>query len=268
MTSFIARAGLTARGVVYILMGVLALMIAGGAHAEVDQKSALSQVLLQPFGKSVVLLLGFGFASYALWRLLESIFGVTGEGRAMKPRLQSLARGVIYALLASTAISVMRGSRESQSTQQRDYASYVMSHPGGRWLIGVLGLAILAAGVVSINDGFRCRFMRGFQSQSLARSLRRWIRALGRVGTIARGIVFALTGLLVISAAWTHDPAKARGLDTTLKTLRDRPHGGLILGLAAVGLIIFGIYGLAEARYRRVSDIEPLHHPISSLSKE
>jgi hypothetical protein len=260
MTSFIARAGLTARGVVYLLMGVLAFMIAAGAQAEVDQKSALSKVITQPFGTALVALIGLGFAAYSLWRLLESAFGVTGERRAMKPRIQSLIRGLIYAFLASTAFSVFRGSRESQSSQQRDYASQVMSHPGGRWLVGVLGLAVLAAGLVSINEGFRCGFMRGYQEGSLSPLMRRWIRNLGRIGTVARGIVFALTGLLVISAAWTHDAAKASGLDTTLKTLRDRPHGGLILGIAAVGLIIFGIYALAEARYRRVKDIEPLHH--------
>lgn len=248
----VARAGLTARGVVYILMGVLALLIARGGHAEVDQKGALAQLLLKPYGKWLVGLLAVGFACYALWRLLEAAFGVTGEKSSMGPRMRSFARGLIYAFLTYTAVSVFMGSREPQSTQQRDYARNVMAYTGGRWLVGLVGLVIVVVGVVAVNEGISFRFMRYFQADSLSPRVRDWIRGLGRIGTIARGFVFTLTGVLVISAAWTHDAAKASGLDAALKTLRDRPFGGLLLGLTATGLIIFGIYGLAEARYRRV----------------
>jgi len=94
--------------------------------------------------------------------------------------------------------------------------------------------------------------MRYFPASELDGNTRAAVRRLGMVGTIARGLVFALTGVLVASAAWTYNAAKASGLDGALKTLRDQPFGGLLLGLAALGLIAFGVYGLAEARYRRV----------------
>lgn len=249
---WIARIGLTARGVVYLLMGILALLIARGAHAEVDQKSVLAQVLAKPYGSWIVGLLAVGFASYALWRLAEAAFGVTGEGRTTGPRVQSLVRGMIYAFLSYTAISVLQGSRRTQVTQQQGYATDVMSHPGGRWVVGLVGLAIALVGLAAMNEGIRLRFMRFFPAGNLPPRLRAWIRGVGRIGTIGRGFVFTLTGMLVISAAWTHNAAKASGLDGALKTLRDRPFGGLLLGLAATGLIIFGAYGLAEARYRRV----------------
>jgi len=252
MEVFAARIGLTARGIVYILMGYLALLIARGGHGEVDQKSVLDQVLLKPEGKWLVGLLAIGFACYALWRFFEAAFGVSGENRTMGPRLVSFVRGVIYSSLAFTAISVFNGSRQRQSTQQRDYAGEIMSHQGGRWLVGFVGVVIAIIGIAAVNEGIKLKFMRYFQSQNLSVQLRKWIRDLGRIGTIARGFVFLLTGFLVVSAAWTHDAAKATGLDGALKTLRNRPFGELLLGLAACGLIIFGVYGLAEARYRRV----------------
>jgi len=247
-----ARAGLTARGLVYLLIGVLALLVARGARAEVDQKGALAQVLAKPFGGWLVGALAVGFAAYSLWRLSEAAFGVTGEGRGAGPRLKSLARGLVYGFLAYTALSLLQGSRTAQSSQQRGYAAQVMAHPGGRWAVGLVGLGILVAGAVMVVEGIQQKFMRYFPASELDGNTRAAVRRLGMVGTIARGLVFALTGVLVASAAWTYNAAKASGLDGALKTLRDQPFGGLLLGLAALGLIAFGVYGLAEARYRRV----------------
>jgi hypothetical protein len=247
-----ARAGLTARGLVYLLIGVLAFLVARGARAEVDQTGALAQVLAKPFGGWVVGLLAVGFACYSLWRLSEAAFGVTGEGRKTGPRLKSLARGLIYGFLAYTAVELLRGSGTPQTSQQKGYAAEVMAHPGGRWAVGLIGLGVAIAGVVMVVEGVRLKFMRYFPVSGMEPATRSWIRQLGRVGTIARGLVFALAGALVVSAAWTYQPAKASGLDGALRTLADRPLGDLYLTAAALGLIIFGVYGLAEARYRRV----------------
>jgi hypothetical protein len=127
-----------------------------------------------------------------------------------------------------------------------------MAQPGGRWAVGLAGLTVAVAGLVMVVEGAKLKFMRYFPAGGMSARLREWIRDLGRIGTIARGLVFALTGVLVVSAAWTYDAAKASGLDGALQTLRNRPYGELLLTLAGVGLLIFGIYGLAEARYRRV----------------
>lgn len=252
MEVFAARVGLTARGIVYILMGLLAFLIVGGSHAEVDQKSALDKVLLRPGGRLLVGLMAVGFACYALWRIYESATGVTGEHGGMGYRLISFARGLIYSSLAITALSVFNGSHQRQSTQQRRYALDVMSHQGGRLLVGVLGLIIVAVGIISLNEGLKFKFMRYFQGEHLSPVERRWIRGLGRIGITARGFVFVIVGILLIVAAWTHNATKATGLDAALKTLRNQPFGGLLLGIVATGLVIFGIYGLAEARYRHI----------------
>ena len=247
-----ARAGLTARAVVYLLIGLLAFLVAQGHRAEVDQKGALAQVIAKPYGGWLVGLLAAGFACYSLWRLSEAAFGVTGEGRKAGPRIQSLARGLIYAFLAYTAITLIQGSRQGQSAQQRGYAAQAMAHPGGRWVVGIVGAIVVAVGLAMVVEGFKLKFMRYFPAGALPDGVRKAVRQLGRVGTIARGLVFALAGALVVSAAWTYDANKASGLDGALKTLRDQAYGPYLLGLAGLGLIAFGLYGLAEARYRRV----------------
>lgn len=247
-----ARAGLAARGVVYLLLGLLAWLVARGAQAEVDQKGVLQQVIARPYGGFVVGLLALGFGAYALWRLSEAAFGVTGAKPGAGPRLQSLARGLVYAFFAVTAMGLLLGSRTSQAGQQRTLTAQVMQHPGGRWLVALVGVAVVAVGLMLVVEGLRLTFMRYFPAGALSPGVRTAVRQLGRIGTVARGAVFALAGALVVSAAWNYKPADAGGLDGALKTLRDQAYGPWLLGLAAIGLMIFGVYGLAEARYRRV----------------
>jgi Domain of Unknown Function (DUF1206) len=249
--AWLARAGLTARGVVYILIGVLAFLMAQGATGKhVDQKGALAEVLSHSYGSLLVGALAVGFFGYALWRLSEAAFGVTGEGRKPSARLKSAARGVAYLVLTFTAVSALRGSTQTQSGQQETLTAQVMAHTGGRLLVGLVGLGVIAAGATMIMEGYRLTFMRYFKS--LPAHLRDAVRNLGRVGTIGRGAVFALVGVLLVSAAWNLDPNRAGGIDAAFRTLLAQPFGQILGIAAALALIAFGIYGLAEARYRRV----------------
>jgi hypothetical protein len=113
-----ARLGLAARGLTYLLMGWLALLVAQGADKHIDQRGALTEVLAQPLGSVVVAVMALGFAAYALWRLSEAAFGVTGEPDGVGPRLKSLARGLAYGLLTWSTISLLRGARGTQAGEQ------------------------------------------------------------------------------------------------------------------------------------------------------
>jgi hypothetical protein len=197
-------------------------------------------------------LLGIGFAGYALWRLSEAAFGVTGEGNGAGPRLKSLVRALIYAFFAYLTFKVIAGAGGSQTKKQQDLTATVMHHPGGQWLVGIAGLAIVIAGLVLVSEGIRRKFLKYLQLSQMSPRTRRLVERLGMIGTAARGAVFALAGVLVIEAAVTYQPAKAGGIDKALLTLRNQPFGEVLLILAALGLIIFGIYGLCEARWRRV----------------
>lgn len=253
--SWLARIGLTARGVVYLVMGWLAVLVATGARANVDQRGALTEVLAAPFGTALVWLLTLGFAAYSLWRLSEAAFGVTGAPPGAGPRLRSLARAIAYSALAVTSVSLLDGSRGTQAGQQGNLAGTVMSHSGGRWLVALAGLALVAVGLVMVREGWSAKFMRYFGH--LPSGLRGAVVRLGRVGTVARGIVFAVTGILVVAAAWTATAAKAGGVDQAFKTLLAQPYGTVLVAGLGLGLIVFGIYGLAEAAWNRVTDGDP-----------
>src|SRR6185312_5368050 len=232
----LARAGLTALGILYILIGLVAILVAlGQTSQEADQQGALQLLASQPYGLVSLWLLGIGFAGYALWRLSEAAFGVTGEGNGAGARLKSLVRALIYAFFAYLTFKIIAGTGT-----------------GSQWLVGIVGLAIVIAGLVLVFEGIRRKFLKYLQLSQLSPRTRRIVEWLGVIGTAARGAVFALAGVLVIEAAVAYKPAKAGGIDKALLTLRNQPFGEFLLIIAALGLIIFGIYGLCEARWRRV----------------
>jgi hypothetical protein len=251
-TRSLARAGLTVRGVIYLLVGWVAVLVALGHSArEADQQGALHLLAGKSYGLVSLWLLAIGFAAYALWRLSEAAFGVTGEP-GTGPRLKSLARAVIYAGLSYLAFTVIAGTDSSQSRRQQDITASAMQHPAGRVLVGVAGLAIVACGLILIAEGARKKFMRHLRAGQMGTRTRRVVKALGITGTIARGLVFGLVGVLVIDAAVTHKAAESRGIDQALLTLRDQPFGEFLMLAAALGLVVFGVYGLCEARWRNV----------------
>src|SRR5258708_3412379 len=144
------------------------------------------------------------------------------------------------------------GAHGSLSGQQPDITAKVMQHPGGPWLIGVVGLIIVIIGLMLAGEGLRRTFMKYLRTSQMSPGTRRIVRRLGVIGTVARGVGVALVGLLVIDPAALLAPPASGGIDTALRTLRDQPLGEGLLFLAALGLVIFRIYWLCQARWRRV----------------
>ncbi len=248
----LARAGMTARGLIYLLVGLVAILVAtGNSGREADQSGALRLLASKPPGLIALWLLGLGFAAYALWQLSEAAFGVTGADPGAGPRLAALLRAIPYASLSVLTFSVIVGAGGSQAKHGQDWSARAMHYPGGRWLVGIVGLVIAIVGLVLAIWGLRATFMRLLDTSRMSPRTEALVKGLGIIGSAARGLIFALAGALVVQAAVEFQPSKARGLDQALMTLRDQPFGGALLGLAALGLIVFGIYALCEARWHK-----------------
>lgn len=248
-----ARFGLAARGFVYVVIGWLALQIALGHRSQqANQRGALATVAQHPFGSTLLWCLGFGFAAYGLWRLSEAAFGTAAEGRKAGPRLQSLVRGVIYAGFAVSTFAFIAGtSHQTQNQQQVSVTADLMKHGAGRWIVAIAGVIVVIVGLSMVWDGIRKKFEKQLRMNELRGATRLVVTRLAMIGTTARGIVFGVTGALVVEAAVTFDPAKSSGLDGALRTLADRAYGPWLLGALAVGLIAFGLFGLACARFAK-----------------
>jgi Domain of Unknown Function (DUF1206) len=247
-----ARLGLSARASIYLLIGFLALLVATGhTTKETDQWGAFQQLNRGTFGHIVLWVVAIGLAGYALWRFSEAVLGAAGEGRKAGARGKSFFRGCVYGFFAANAFQVALGNRTtSQAQRQQSLTAKTMLHTGGRWAVGIVGAIVVVVGLMLVYEGLTRRFEKYLRVSTMSGRTRRTVTALGTFGTTARGAIFALAGVFVIQAATDYQPSKAAGLDGALRSLRDAPAGAWVLGLAAVGLIAFGIYGFAEARWR------------------
>ncbi|MFG2681917.1 DUF1206 domain-containing protein [Streptomyces sp. NPDC048392] len=251
-----ARAGLTARGVIYLLVGTLALQIAlGTGNRQADRGGALAELSDKPFGAVLLWALGAGLVGMALWRLSEAIFGATGkDGHTARKRLPAAARCVFYAFVAYSVLAFAAGAGGSGSSdrQSRDVTARVMEMPAGRWLVGVAGAAIVVAGVVIAVQALRRGYHKKMKLGALRPRTRRLVDVTGVGGGTARGLVFAGVGAFTVRAAVDYAPDRAKGLDDTLRSFADTPLGPWLLALVAAGLVLFGVFSFALARWRRV----------------
>jgi Domain of Unknown Function (DUF1206) len=249
----LARTGLAARGAIYILIGWLAIEVAlGHSTRRPNQQGALQLLAGKSYGLVTLWLLGIGFAGYSLWRLSEAAFGVVGDKPGPWPRVKSLVRAIVYAFLCYLTFQVISGAAGNQTRQQQDLTARLMHHTGGQWLVGILGLIIVVVGLTLVVEGIRRKFMKYLQTARMSPQTRDIVERLGMIGTTARGLAFAIVGLLVLDAAVTFKPRKSGGLDKALLALHHQAFGEFLLLIVALGVLIFGVYGLCEARWRKV----------------
>ncbi|HZZ98241.1 MAG TPA: DUF1206 domain-containing protein [Jatrophihabitantaceae bacterium] len=253
----VARLGLAGHGALYVLLGVLALVLAFGARkGETDQKGAFEKLAANTAGWVLLLVIAIGLTAYGLWQLSQAALGVSGveDGHAAKERLKCAAPGVVYCALALSAFTVVVNGRSSssQSKQQQEWTATVMKQTGGRWLVGLIGIVVAIVGIVLIVRAAKKSFEKYFPMASMSPTARRLTETLGLVGSIARGVIVGMVGVLFLTAAIQFDPKKARGVDGALRALRDNPVGPWLLGAVALGLIMFGLFGFCEARWRKL----------------
>ncbi|WDV32827.1 DUF1206 domain-containing protein [Streptomyces sp. AD16] len=252
-----ARAGFAARGVIYLLVGLLAGQIAfQGGGKQADRGGALQEISGQPFGGILLWVLGVALVGMALWRLSEAAFGAAGPdgGKATK-RLASGARTVFYAFVAYSVLSFAAGEKSgggSSDKQSQDITAQALGLPGGQWIVGVAALGVAVAGVVVGARAVLRKYHKHLRMGAMSRRARRFVDVTGVFGGAARGLVFAAAGVFAVTAAVDYDPDEAKGMDDTLRSFAGTPAGPWLLVLVAVGLAAFGLFSFANAKWRKV----------------
>jgi hypothetical protein len=252
----LARAGLAARGVLYVIIGWIAVEVAfGHSRQQADQTGALHSLAETPVGGVLLWLLSIGFIGMALWRLSEAVYGAPGaDGRKATSRVAALGKAVVAGVIADGAITFAlgAGSHQSSDTQSVDLTATLMRHAGGRVLVVLIGLALAGGGLFLAYRAWRKEFLRELALGPLRTGARRVVQWLGEFGGIARGIVFVTAGVFLVVAAVEARPQQAKGLDSSLRALAATPLGPWLLALVALGLIMFGAFSCCQARWLRL----------------
>ena len=251
----LTRLGYGVRGVIYIVMGLLAFQVVlgkGGALASPQQ--AIADIGKQPAGLVFLWVVLVGIISYSVWGVIRAVWDPLNKGNDLKgllTRFGFLASALGYAFLAFTTYGYIKGAAQSAGGSQTKLLASVMAIPLGRWAIGLLGLIVLAVGLYQIYLGFKAGFEQQFKTYALTSNEAKLASDVGRFGTAARGVVFALVGVLIFLAAYNANPAQPVGMDAALATLMHQPYGIWLLGVVAVGLMAFGFYSLLCAAWLR-----------------
>lgn len=252
--AWLARLGFASRGLVWLVVGLLAVSVALGRNDErTDQAGALSAISDRPLGGALLVVLVVGFLGYAAWRLLDAAVGHRDDDGAKRVghRLLSLGRGLLYLGLALTTTQfLLRGSEQQDQTGSR--TADLMSRTGGRTAVGVLGVVLVVVGLVVAVRALMKKHSEHLEHYRVPDRLRRPAVAVGVVGLVGRGGVFALIGAFLVKAAVEFEPEEAKGLDAALQVLAEQSYGRVLLLAAAVGLVAYALWSFVEAAYRDI----------------
>lgn len=255
----LGRVGLVGRGVLYAVIGLLALQLAFGDSANASQAGAIEWLGSRPFGKVLLVALTLALFAMAAWRFLDALLGDPVEGSEASDRARFVVSGVIYLSFAIASLTATIANWSGQGTQpatqpgsgqsEQKATAVVLDWPAGRWIVAIAGLALIgyAAWKVKrheVDEKFMERLDVGRSTP---------IEAFGRLGYLARSIVWAIVGIFLVHAAWTYDAQEAKGLSGALQTLAGSGWGRVLLVLVAVGLVAFGAFNIAEAKHRRAA---------------
>jgi hypothetical protein len=253
---WLARAGLAARGVMYAIIGWIAVEVAfGHSGQQADRTGALHEIGTTPAGSFLLWLLVIGFIGMALWQLSEAVYGSPGSGRHHPAeRLAAAGRVVIYAVLAYGVLDYALGAGAPQSSDKQsvDLTATVLKYPGGQALLVVIGLVLIGSGIYLAFQAWREKFRRDIELGQMRPAVRRVVEWLGKFGGMARGAVFVTAGIFLVVAAVEAKPQQAKGVDSSLRALASTPAGPWLLVLVAIGLIMFGLFSCCQARWERL----------------
>jgi hypothetical protein len=253
------RAGWVAKGIVYGLVGILALQIAlhrgsdsgsGTGEQEASQLGAVAEIAERSYGKPLLWLIAVGLLLYAAWRLVSAALPAENSAKAWATRVGYLVSALVYAVLGRAAIAFARGTGsggESEDSKVERFTRDLMENSAGRWLVGFIGVGVIGIALVFALKGITASFRDELEPRPVGPISHEGIIALGRVGWIGRGVVTGLVGWLFIRAAVMFDPDEAQGIDGALRKATSAPIGAVLVGVSAAALVTYGVFCIVSA---------------------
>ncbi len=251
----LARFGYIVRGVLYVVVGILALLAAiGKGGGATDKGGAIATIGGQPFGAFLLILVVIGLAGYSVWGFVRAIFDPMKRGtdpKGLAQRAGYLISALSYAALIFPTVRFLLHENSNGGGSQ-DWTATFISNPLGKWLVVLLGLIGIGGGLGQLWMAFSADFKKDLKFGEMSPQARTWAERFGRAGYAARGIIFALSGFFLSKAALDANSKETKGLDGALATLAQQAYGPWLLGAVALGLIAFGIYSLMSARWQKM----------------
>jgi hypothetical protein len=247
----LARVGYVVLGILHLLIGGIAISIATGGGGEADQGGAMQQIQRSPAGVVLLWIIVLGLVALAIWQIAEAVLERDPDAKKKwGHRIKFLGTAAAYVAIAGTALVYALGGQSQSSDSSQSFSARLLAAPAGVALLVLVGLIVVAVGGAFVVRGITRAFTKHLELPTGA--ARKGIIAFGVVGYIAKGIAVGVAGILFVVAALTHDPETAGGLDAALRALAGLPFGVIILWTVGAGLVLYGLFCFARARYARM----------------
>ena len=257
----LGRAGWFAKGVVYLLAGWLALLVAvrsfGWSDAKVGEASptgAIKEIAHSTGGPMLLVALAIGMFLYAAWRVATAILPGSTDAEGLATRVGYGVSAILYTTFGVTAIALARSpvAKANGNKTVSDMTSRLMQHTAGRWIIGIAGAVTIGAGIYRFVKGLKSDVVDDVDMSGMSSERRNATRRLGAVGEIGRGIAMGLIGFFLVRAAVTFKSAEATGLDGALRRLALESWGVVVVAIVGLGFAAYGLFCLATVTRRRL----------------
>lgn len=259
----VSKAGWLAKGIVYVLAGLLALVVAarskGWSSASNDAKEAsptgaIKEIAHHRGGPVLLYALAAGMVLYALWRLVSAFLPGSTDAKGWVTRIGYVVSAVIYITLGITAFGLARTPAKPTDGNQTvsNTTDKLMDHSFGRWAIGIAGVIVIGAGIYRIVTGLKRDMNKELDLSALSPDRRRWTQRLGAAGEIGRGVGIGLIGFFLVRAAVTYNPDEATGLDGALRRMAVSSWGVAVVILVGLGFVAYGLFCALTFTARRL----------------
>ena len=255
----LARLGYASKSVIYGIVGVFAILaIANRGGLITDTSGALRVVMMQPFGRGLLLVLAIGLCGYAAWRLLDAVADPDRDGTsatALVTRIGNAVRGVIYGALGIEAFRLARGLGGSGSDAAELWTGRIFQIPFGEVAVGLAGAIAAGYGVSQMIQGVRGTHDAKIDWTPIPCGIRPAVQRISRFGVAIRGGLIVTLGVYLMRAAWNHDPNQAAGPRESMLRLGGIFDGEWFLALIAAGVIAYAVDQAVHARCRRIRPV-------------
>ncbi len=251
-----ARAGYVVRGLLYGVMGVLAIDLAfGGKTSTTDQRGGVDLLTINPVTRLFLVVVIVALAGYSLWGFIRAIYDPLHRGddpTGIAARIGFAWSGLNYAALLIFAAGLLLGNPKKSSDPVQDMVGWALSRPAGGVIVIVAACIAVGAGIGQFVDAYKAGFRKDLKRTKMTWAERMTVDALGRFGMLSRGVIFSVVGIFVLQAGLHHDSTEAHGFGPAFQAIANEPLGHALLAIVALGFVALGLHSFANARWIRM----------------
>ncbi len=255
-----ARIGLSAKGIVYCISGILAFMAAfrlGNATEKDASKQQLFKTIEdQPFGMVLIVAIAIGLIFFCIWRFFQAIKDTEDKGADVKglgKRFAYFSSGITYSGLAYYVIKVIfKKPQSSGGGKKQEMFQSIVDTSWGPWLITVLALILVGVGVYQVYFSLSGKYKKHIEETKIKKDYKTVLLRTGRIGYVARGVVWLILAWIFVKGAFNNNVQQVKGASTAFTWLKTSPYGSFLLGAMAIGLFCYGVFMFVRARYQPI----------------